>query len=582
MNHRLAPLTVILLVLHLFLLGELAHAADERDVVSSSLPYPEGLRPQVDFWKKVFGENSKNEVIIHDSRYVDKIYVVLDFATLVKEKGERVARKIREKRISKEKRRIRAALRALHKGSRGAATNGSLEAKIQEMFKDVNRKGKYRRAAQKGRIRAQSGMRERFLKAIQASGKYLATMEDIFREAGLPIVLTRLPLIESSFEINAYSRAHAAGIWQFIPSTGRVFLRIDHTVDQRLDPLLATRAAAKLLKSNHERLKTWPLAVTAYNHGAAGMERAVRKLGTRDITEIIRRYRGRRFGFASRNFYPELLAAIEIEKHSDRYFGNFERDPPLLSDQFVLPHYVGLSDLASAAKASKEELVDLNPSLGKYIQAGQLDVPRSFPLRIPYGTKQDFLVEYEALGPTAKSTEQRSAFVVHRVKRGETLGGIAHRYGTGIRNLQRLNGIKNAQLIRIGQHLRVLAHNDTRGGRSLAGNGDPVATHRVRSGESLSEIAAFYNTKVSYLKRINDIRDISLIRAGEMLQVRGDGASRQIKKRQVSRHRVRRGETLGGIASRYRTSIARLQALNAVSDVDRLRVGQVLKIPSRN
>ena len=173
----------------------------------------------------------------------------------------------------------------------------------------------YRRASQKVRIRAQSGMRERFLKAIQVSGKYLATMEDIFREAGLPTVLTRLPHIESSFEINAYSRAHAAGIWQFIPSTGRLFLKIDHTVDQRLDPLLATRAAAKLLKSNHERLKTWPLAVTAYNHGAAGMERAVRKLGTRDISEIIRRYRGRRFGFASRNFYPELLAAIAIEKH---------------------------------------------------------------------------------------------------------------------------------------------------------------------------------------------------------------------------------------------------------------------------
>lgn len=312
------------------------------------------------------------------------------------------------------------------------------------------------------------------------------------------------------------------------------------------------------------------------------MERAVRKLGTRDISEIIRRYRGRRFGFASRNFYPELLAAIDIEKHSHRHFGNFEREPLLLFDRFVLPHYVGLSDLASAAKASKEELVHLNPSLGRYIQAGQLDVPRGFQLRIPYGTKRTFLVEYEALDAIAKSTQQRSAFVVHKVKRGETLGGIAHRYGTSIRNVQRLNGLRNAHLIRMGQRLRVLAPNGPRGGRSFAGDREQVVTHRVRLGESLSEIAAFYKTKVSFLRRINDIRDISLIRAGEVLRVSGDGAARQTKKRKVSRHRVRRGETLGGIAFRYRTSIARLQALNAVSDVDRLRVGQVLQIPSQD
>ena len=267
------------------------------------------------------------------------------------------------------------------------------------------------------------------------------------------MVLTRLPLIESSFNIEAYSKVGAAGIWQFMPATGRLFLKINHEVDERLDPIIATRAAADLLKSNYDKLQTWPLAVTAYNHGPAGMARAVRKVGTRDIVPIIRRYKSRTFGFASRNFYAELLAAIEVEKNSAKYFGPIKRDPLLRYDEVDLQHFVSLENLARAANTSTERLVALNPSFGPLIRNGKLHVPRGHRLRIPAGARKDFTRRYAALSPRAKADQQAAAFAFHKVRRGQTLGGIARRYGTSARTLQRLNGLRSAHFIRIGQRL---------------------------------------------------------------------------------------------------------------------------------
>ena len=144
-----------------------------------------------------------------------------------------------------------------------------------------------------------------------------------FRDRGLPEDLAYLPHVESSFNTHAYSKYGAAGMWQFMRATGRRFLKVNYVVDERLDPLTATRAAAQLLKDNHKLLGTWPLAITAYNHGEVGMQRAVRKMGTKDIVAIIERYKGRSFGFASRNFYPQFLAARRVARSWRAHFGMF-------------------------------------------------------------------------------------------------------------------------------------------------------------------------------------------------------------------------------------------------------------------
>ena len=550
---------------------------------SSPLPYPQALRPQVEFWTRIFGTYSEYQVVIHDAVHLDKVYAVLDFRPLLDKHGEAKARRLKAKRTKQELKEIRAALRKLHKHGAKGRTLSSRERKIRSLFRDVKERHKFRKAAAKGRLRAQSGIRERFQESLRLSGRYLPRMEKIFRQKGLPVVLTRLPLIESSFNIEAYSKVGAAGIWQFMPATGRLFLTINHVVDERLDPLIATRAAADLLKSNYDKLQTWPLAVTAYNHGPAGMARAVRKVGTRDIATIIRRYKSRTFGFASRNFYVELLAAVEVEKNRAKYFGPFKRDPLLRYDEVDLQHFVSLENLARAANTSTERLLALNPSFRRLIRNGKLHVPRGHRLRIPAGARKDFTRRYAALKPNAKADQQVAAFDFHRVRRGQTLGGIAQRYGTSVRTLQRLNGLRSAHFIRVGHRLRVPLKGK---GRQrvvrpvhLAQDASREVTHTVRPGESLDRIARRYKTTIASLQQLNGITNVSLIPVGKKLSVSENSQnSRSKAKAQYVKHTVRRGQTLGSIARRYGTKVSVLKRLNGVKNVKRLQIGKKLSV----
>jgi membrane-bound lytic murein transglycosylase D len=176
-------------------------------------------------------------------------------------------------------------------------------------------------AAEDGRVRAQRGIMERFTNGLRTSRLYLPEMERIFRAEGLPVELTRLPLIESCFDVGAYSKVGAAGIWQFMPATARLYMEVNDAVDERRDPIASTYGAAQYLTRAYQRLGTWPLAITSYNHGQNGIARAIDEMGTTDIVRIIHYYDGPSFGFASRNFYAEFLAALDIEKHQEAYLG---------------------------------------------------------------------------------------------------------------------------------------------------------------------------------------------------------------------------------------------------------------------
>lgn len=542
-----------------------------------ALPYPEALRPQVEFWTDVFGKYSRYQAVIHDSVYLDKVYAVLDFQSLYDRYPEAKARRMRSARLKREVKKIRTALRNLHRHSaRGGRLSGR-EREIRAMFADVDERHKFRKAAARGRLRTQTGVRERFREGLRISGRYLPEIERIFRQEGLPVELTRLPFVESSFNVDAYSKAGAAGVWQFIPSTGRLYLTINHVVDERRDPLLATRAAARLLKNNYAALKTWPLAVTAYNHGRAGMKRAVRRLGTRDITKIIRRYDGRTFGFASRNFYAELLAALEVERNAETYFGPIEREEPLTYDEVTLPHFVPLHDLATAAALDRDDLLGLNQSFGRLIRRGDLHVPRGHKLRIPAGTRDRFLARYAALDPDAKADRQAAAITTHRVRRGQTLGSIARRYGTNVRALTRINGLRSAHLIRVGQRLQVPTRGEGIWPAKNVRRITRATVHTVRRGESLDRIARRYKTTVAALTRLNNIRKPSLIRVGQKIRVAGH--ANEAAPRKYVKHKVRRGQTLGSIARRYGTSVATLKRLNGVRNVRLLQIGQVLRVP---
>ena len=236
------------------------------------------------------------------------------------------------------------------------------------------------------RVRFQLGQSDRFRAGLIRAGTYEAHIAETFANMGLPAELSALPHVESSFDPTAYSKAGAAGLWQFMRSTGRRYMRIDSTVDERMDPYRSTVAAAQLLKFNYDLLGTWPLALTAYNHGASGMRRAKEKQGTDDIVTIIRRHQSRTFGFASRNYYVAFLAALEIDRDPEKYFGALTRHPEVKTQSFELPAYVPASALERTLGVNLQTLRELNPALTAAVWSGDRYVPKGFVLRLPEAT----------------------------------------------------------------------------------------------------------------------------------------------------------------------------------------------------
>ena len=187
------------------------------------------------------------------------------------------------------------------------------------------------------RVRFQLGQADRFRAGLIRSGTWKPYIYEALDKQGLPRELAALPHVESSFDPTAYSKVGAAGMWQFMRSTGVRYMRIDHIVDERRDPFLATDGAVRLLAENYSNVETWPLALTAYNHGVAGMRRAVLQQNTTDIATIVRKYQSRSFQFASRNFYTAFLAALEIDTHPEKYFPGIKISEPSNTGVVVVP-----------------------------------------------------------------------------------------------------------------------------------------------------------------------------------------------------------------------------------------------------
>lgn len=421
----------------------------------SDFPHPPGLDTQIRFWKRVFADTSENQIILHDALYLDKIYGVIDLRPLAASgAGAETLRRAKKAKEKSEKQRIDQVLKRLQ--AKRGAPESSLdpeERAIWELFRDVNDPNKFDAARE--RVRGQAGLRERFQRGIEVSRRYLPYMEEIFRREGVPVELTRLPLVESSFNVKAYSKAGAAGVWQFIPSSARIYLRMNEVLDERRDPLRATVGAARHLRDDHAALGSWPLAVTAYNHGRAGMVRAVRTIGSDDIVAVVRRYQGRGFGFASRNFYAEFVAALEIERDYRKYFGELRVDPKLRYEEVTIRDYVPFRTLARLAGCRPEELHELNPAYAPAVLDGKLYVPKGATLRVPAGHGGGFREAYAKLSPGERFAAQRRFYLQHRVVKGQTLGAIARRYKTTVAAIQVANNLRDTRRLKIGQVLKI-------------------------------------------------------------------------------------------------------------------------------
>jgi membrane-bound lytic murein transglycosylase D len=438
-NRALNPILSRFLCLFLAscLLAAPTRAAEVR------LPRPPELEKDVQFWIRVYSEIPTSEGFLHDEHDLGVVYRKLKFRPDVSPTERREA-------VDAERRNIQAMLEHLAEG--GTSLTESEKA-IAQAFGPAASPARYRQAAEG--VRFQLGQADRFREGLLRSGSWEAHIADTFANLGLPPELAALPHVESSFDPTAYSKVGAAGLWQFMRGTGRRFLRIDDAVDERFDPFRSTEAAAQLLDYNYRLLGSWPLALTAYNHGAEGMRRARDSTGTTDIAYIVRNYRSRSFGFASRNFYVSFLAALEIDRHPEKYFGSIRRNPEMHFNEVAVPAYVPLPALEKSLQVDRSRLVELNPALRPPVLDGTRLVPKGYRVRLP-PQQVEWTPELLAtrLGPAVQYVGQPAARS-YKVRKGDTLAGIAASQRMDVEVLARLNRVRADANLKTGRVLKL-------------------------------------------------------------------------------------------------------------------------------
>jgi membrane-bound lytic murein transglycosylase D len=478
MKNRLNKIFILAVLPILMLLSGLPAGA-ETIVEPDSFPVYDSIRPNISFWKKIYSEFSTTQGVIHDKKNLAIIYEVIG----LKDRNRHGSRKINKARIKKVKKKYK---RILAKLAQGKAPNGPEEQRVAALFGTDAKPADFRNAIRN--LRCQVGQSDPFREGIIRSGAYLAEMRQIFRDEGVPEDLVYLPHVESSFNPNAYSKFGAAGMWQFTRSTGKSFMTVSYAVDERRDPIISTRAAARLLKMNYRKLRNWPMAITAYNHGVAGMLRAKRRKGNYET--IFKEYRSRIFKFASRNFYSEFLAAREVACDYRQYFGELILDKPVQSQEVVLAGYGSLPEIARQLKLELGVLRELNPALRNPVIRGQKYVPKGFHLRLPMRSGQDWESMMAELAPKIfKNYQKRSR--IYTVQRGDTAGEIARMHGIKLRDLIAANNLNTRATIYVNQNLRIPLPDEkpitlARIERQKTEENDLTKSHRLPSVEAQS------------------------------------------------------------------------------------------------
>jgi len=292
----------------------------------------------------------------------------------------------------------------------------------------------------------QTTARKVFANWLARSEKYIPSMKNLLKENGLPEDLVYLALIESGFNPYAYSRSKASGPWQFIYLTGKKYgLRSNWWIDERRDPEKSTIAAAKYLKDLHDMFECWYLAAAGYNAGEKKIAAAMKRYGTEDFWELTKyRYLKRE----TKDYVPQMIAAALIAKEPEKYgFIGIEYQEPLRYEKVKVPEVTDLRLIAKACEVAVDDIKDLNPELSRWC------TPPNFPdyeIKVPFGKKELFLRNFEALSPG-----ERSKFKTHAVKKGETLSKIARLYRVDLEPILELNRLSKKSRLSKGMDLLI-------------------------------------------------------------------------------------------------------------------------------
>lgn len=501
-------------------------------------PRSDFIKLQVYFWTKVFTEADYDHGFLHDNELILPVYEKVS----VKGLNQNAA----QNKIDAHREFWKSHLNKLADALENATPLSRSQEQLLNKFYTGITPAHLRQASE--RIRFQRGLSDKFQQGIARSGAYMPYIRRVLRHYNVPQQLAYLPHVESSFMSHSRSKSGAQGMWQFMRGTARIFMKVNHLVDERRDPFSSTVAAAKLLRRNHDRLGHWPLAITAYNHGANGVAKISKALQTEDLSVMIRHYQSRRFSFASKNFYAEFLAAWDVAENAEKYFGSIPREPELRFREVQLPKPYMLADLAKRLNYRPEEVVAMNPALSQSVVFGWVPIPDYYKVRIPDkpGILLTRLQSQDNLLPTnhldrlqTDDEEKRYSYLTAKakfsrltVKRGDTLYGIAKRFGIPASRIAKANNMSLHSTIHPGQTLilpspTATASNDQSSANLLTQNTHAqeqksLARNRVvtvRRGDTLYAIAKRNGIHLNELISQNGLDHSSKIYPGQKLRI---------------------------------------------------------------
>lgn len=415
-----------------------------------------------------------------------------------------------------------------------------------------------------------------FIKWMERSKIYMPELKQLLAEQGMPTDLAYLPLIESGYNPNAVSHANAVGMWQFIYSTGKIYgLKIDNWRDERRNVQKATLAASGYLKDLYDEFGSWELALASYNCGEVRVRRTIKLAGSNDFWEI-----SRLLPRETRNYVPKYMAALIIAKNPTKYgFAKTTYDDSPKYLEVSVPPEKSLKDIASLTGHDHKDLKKYNPSL----IAGITPPGSEYLLKVDPKKVESFN-EKKAEFASLKNVKPRTTtYKTYRVRNGDNLWLIARKFGVSVNSIKKTNRLRS-NMIRPGQKIKI--KKTTSYGRSSSGtytaskskktlkkNSVSKTTSRqtytVRKGETIGEIAENFGVGLSVLKRHNGLKS-SNIRAGQKLKI-PPGSKKSIN------YNIKNGDTLSGIASRYRVSVTELKKWNNLNTT-KLTAGDKLKI----
>jgi membrane-bound lytic murein transglycosylase D len=433
------PAALLIVLAALALTPVPVHAAS-RDVFA----VPPALVQDVAFWVRIYSDVPTTAGLIHDDRQLGVVYERL--AIPPPEAGP-----ARREAIDSRKAFYADRLQRLADDRKPRDADDRRILALWPKATDAE----LRAAAE--RVRFQLGQADRFREGVERAGAWRGWVTDVLAERGLPLEIAALPHVESSYNPYAGSKVGAAGMWQFMKGTGKQFsMRIDGTIDERRDPMRSTEAAADYLSKAYQRLGSWPLAIVSYNHGVNGMARAKAQLGTDDITRVLREYESPTFKFASRNFYPSFLAAVEVEREAARLFPGHTPHESWKTCTVPLRSSASVAQLTKKFSLEPSTLQALNPAVANAVWSGSGKLPSGYSVRVPLDAKPNpalrSLMAWDRARPEAKATP-----MMHTVAPGETLARIAARYGTTVKAVSALNGVSDPRRLRAGQVLALEA-----------------------------------------------------------------------------------------------------------------------------